>query len=75
MCIYLCREVTDCFPVYLFTFVGYVFSFCYVEYSFTSASNIHINFPDDQQEQQNVAAYKLSGPNNFAGLEDVYWNL
>lgn len=32
-------------------------------------------FSDYQQEQQNVAAHKLSCPNNFTGLEDVYWNV
>jgi hypothetical protein len=38
-------------------------------------SNHRIYFSDYQQEQQNVAAHKLSGPNNFTGLEDVYWNV
>jgi hypothetical protein len=38
--------------------------------------NNHLTYISDyQQEQQNVAAHKLSGPNNFTGLEDVYWNV
>jgi len=42
---------------------------------FIVVSNHLIYFSDYQQEQQNVAAHKLSGPNNFTGLEDVYWNV
>jgi hypothetical protein len=71
----LWREVEGYCPFHEFAFVGYVFSVYIIWYGVRSVSNNGINFSDHQQEQQNVAAYKLSSPNNFAGLKDVYWNL
>jgi len=56
-----------------YTSIGYNFFLLAGHYFIVS--NHLIYFSDDQQEQQNVAAHKLSGPNNFTGLEDVYWNV
>jgi hypothetical protein len=68
---FLYREIKD---DYSFQYIAIGYNF--LLFGHHCIVNNHVTYVSDyQQEQQNVAAHKLSGPNNFTGLEDVYWNV